>query len=164
MRCLTSPFRGGGALDLTCFHLLKNICYFPLLVLKGIYHYWKYLFSQGLKQMEACVWTFHRIRASLLATAWGFLNKCFLDVAKRVGAGCGCVWSLVRPLHKLKSIMSNIRTVFFCRSFDQPFFQDHGPTRARVAPFGRVAKALGRWQTFGLPIQEPGVGRRFLQG
>ena len=26
------------------FHLLKNMCYFPLLVLKGIYHYWKYVF------------------------------------------------------------------------------------------------------------------------
>ena len=26
------------------FHFLKNSCYFPLLVLKGIYHYWKYVF------------------------------------------------------------------------------------------------------------------------
>ena len=35
------------------FHLLKNICDFALLVLKGIYHYWKYVFfSRGLKQME----------------------------------------------------------------------------------------------------------------
>ena len=25
-----------------CFHLLKNLCLFSLLVLKGIYHYWKY--------------------------------------------------------------------------------------------------------------------------
>ena len=29
------------------------MCYFPLLVLKGIYHYWTYfIFSRGLKQME----------------------------------------------------------------------------------------------------------------
>ena len=33
------------------FHLLKNMCYFPLLVLKGVYHYWKYvlIFSRGRK-------------------------------------------------------------------------------------------------------------------
>ena len=38
----------------TNFHLPKNIGYFPLLVLQGIEHYWKYLhFSQKLKQMEA---------------------------------------------------------------------------------------------------------------
>ena len=29
------------------FHLLKNLLYFPLLVLKGIYHYWKYILFQG---------------------------------------------------------------------------------------------------------------------
>ena len=30
----------------------RNILYFPLLVLKGIHHYWKYCFPRGLKQME----------------------------------------------------------------------------------------------------------------
>ena len=46
------------------FHLLKNMFIdFPLLVLKGIYHYWLYfIFSRGLKQME--------MRALLLA--WFF--------------------------------------------------------------------------------------------
>ena len=36
------------------FHLFKNMCYLPLLVLKGIYHYWKYVyFSPAAKtQME----------------------------------------------------------------------------------------------------------------
>ena len=35
------------------FHLVKNIVYFPLLVLKGIYHYWTYIFFlRGPKQME----------------------------------------------------------------------------------------------------------------
>ena len=36
------------------FHLVKNMFpYFPLLVLKGIYHYWKYFSSsRGLEQME----------------------------------------------------------------------------------------------------------------
>ena len=38
------------------FHLLKTIVYFPLLVLNGIYHDWKYIyiyiFSRGLNQME----------------------------------------------------------------------------------------------------------------
>ena len=36
------------------FHLLKNVLDFPLLVLQGIYHYWKYVRtdSSGLKQME----------------------------------------------------------------------------------------------------------------
>ena len=29
----------------TTFHFLKNICCFPLLVLRGIYHYW--IFFQG---------------------------------------------------------------------------------------------------------------------
>ena len=34
-------------------HLLKILCYFPLLALKGIYHYWNiFCFSRGLKQME----------------------------------------------------------------------------------------------------------------
>ena len=33
------------------FHLLKNICYFPLLVLKGIYHYC-FFSPRGLNQME----------------------------------------------------------------------------------------------------------------
>ena len=40
-------------------HLLKSICCFPLLVLKGIYHYWQYIyiyylfiFSRGLNQLE----------------------------------------------------------------------------------------------------------------
>ena len=40
------------------FHLLNNIVFllFPLLVLKGIYHYWKYwYFSRSLNQMEANV-------------------------------------------------------------------------------------------------------------
>ena len=36
------------------FHLVTNMCYFPLLVLKGIYHYWNYFYSfQGTyPQME----------------------------------------------------------------------------------------------------------------
>ena len=36
------------------FHLLKDMFDFPLLVFKGIYHYWAYLFifSRGLTQME----------------------------------------------------------------------------------------------------------------
>ena len=39
---------------LEIIHFLKNILYFPLLVLKGIYHYWTYsCFSQGLKH----IWT-----------------------------------------------------------------------------------------------------------
>ena len=41
------------------FHLLKNMIYLSLFVLKGIYHYWKYAFfiyfSRGLKQMEVKV-------------------------------------------------------------------------------------------------------------
>ena len=32
--------------------MLENMCYFPLLVLKGIYHYRKYIFAKGLNQME----------------------------------------------------------------------------------------------------------------
>ena len=36
--------------------LLKNMFCFPLLVLKGIYHYWKYCyFSRWLEQMEVYV-------------------------------------------------------------------------------------------------------------
>ena len=39
------------------FHLLKCCCFFvvvpPLLVLKGTYHNWKYIFPRGLNQMEA---------------------------------------------------------------------------------------------------------------
>ena len=34
------------------FNLLNNLFYFPLLVLKGIDHYWKYFFPRGLNQME----------------------------------------------------------------------------------------------------------------
>ena len=36
------------------FHLVKNISDFPLLVLKGIYHYWTYfhVFPRGLNLME----------------------------------------------------------------------------------------------------------------
>ena len=34
-------------------YLLNNIIYFLLLVLKGIYHYWKY-FSRAVKQLEVC--------------------------------------------------------------------------------------------------------------
>ena len=34
-------------------HLLKNICYFPLLVVKGIHHHRKYVFlAWGLNQLE----------------------------------------------------------------------------------------------------------------
>ena len=41
---------------LMSFHLLKNICHFPLLVLKGIYDYWMvvlfyFFFFRGLNQM-----------------------------------------------------------------------------------------------------------------
>ena len=38
-------------------HWLKSMCYFPLLVLKGIYHYWIFLFMfvQGLNQIEGHV-------------------------------------------------------------------------------------------------------------
>ena len=54
-----SPLPGSAAAIL--FHLLKNMCfYFPLLVLKGIYHYWMFLcflfFSRGLNQMEVLGW------------------------------------------------------------------------------------------------------------
>ena len=38
-----------------CFHLLNNMFSFPLLVLKGIYHYWTLMFSRGLNQMEGCI-------------------------------------------------------------------------------------------------------------
>ena len=42
-----------GHSSLLCFHLLKNMFDFPLLVLKGMYHYWKYVsLSSGLKQMD----------------------------------------------------------------------------------------------------------------
>ena len=42
-----------GSLDWQTFHLLQTICYFPLLVLKGTYHYWtSWIFSRGLNQME----------------------------------------------------------------------------------------------------------------
>ena len=35
------------------FHLRKNLCYSPLLVLQGIYHYWTYFhFFRGPKQVE----------------------------------------------------------------------------------------------------------------
>ena len=44
---------GNGELS---FHVFKNICYFPLLVLMGIYHYWKHVYvSRGLKQMEVSI-------------------------------------------------------------------------------------------------------------
>ena len=36
---------------IVCLHLLNNMFYVPLLVLKGLDHYWT-LFSRGLKQME----------------------------------------------------------------------------------------------------------------
>ena len=32
---------------------LRICSMFRLLALKGIYHYWKYVFSKGIKQMEA---------------------------------------------------------------------------------------------------------------
>ena len=52
----THGFGSGSQLVWTgdSFHLLKNVFYFPLLVLKGIYHYWKYvfIFSGGRIQME----------------------------------------------------------------------------------------------------------------
>ena len=41
---------GLGATQPLSFHLVKNMCYFPLLGLKGIYHYWKsysYCFFRG---------------------------------------------------------------------------------------------------------------------
>ena len=41
--CVLCEFVGKGQ----NFHLLKNCFYFPLLVLKGVYHYWR-----GLKQIE----------------------------------------------------------------------------------------------------------------
>ena len=42
-----------GAVFFFFFHLVKNMFDFPLLVLKGIYHYWKYFnLSGGLKEME----------------------------------------------------------------------------------------------------------------
>ena len=44
----------GGDFPMESLQLLRNICYFPLLVLKGIHHYWTYLyfFSWVLIQME----------------------------------------------------------------------------------------------------------------
>ena len=50
-KTLTGSFKLKGLWDsllYLCFHLLKNILYFPLLVLKGIYDNWKYVyFLQG---------------------------------------------------------------------------------------------------------------------
>ena len=40
----------GSGLLVRCnayFHLVKNMFYFPLVVLKGICHYWKYIFLRG---------------------------------------------------------------------------------------------------------------------
>ena len=37
---------------LLVFHLLEMICYFPLLVLKGSYHYWDF-FSRWFEEMTA---------------------------------------------------------------------------------------------------------------
>ena len=53
-------FPGFGGAELRCHrnitvHLLQAICYSPLLVLKGICHYWKYIvfvFVRGYKQIE----------------------------------------------------------------------------------------------------------------
>ena len=70
------PGRGSGAVSakkempsgqmLQSFHLVKNSSFFPLLVLKEIYHYWNYFyFFQGLKQMEEKV---HSLRWSSVQT------------------------------------------------------------------------------------------------
>ena len=41
------------------FRLFKNICCFPLLVLKGIDHYWKYFVPRGLNQMHVLFFWFY---------------------------------------------------------------------------------------------------------
>ena len=83
VRILEPPFRARPNCPLQLlergFHLLKVNEYvvFPLLVFKGIYHYWTYLliFSRGLKQMEAVVeWIplllFFFFRVSLCYFRW----------------------------------------------------------------------------------------------
>ena len=43
-----------GKRALCCFHLVKNSVFVPLLVLKGIYHYWKYvIFFPGDQEEKA---------------------------------------------------------------------------------------------------------------
>ena len=43
----------GNHVHAEILYLVENTVYFPLLVLKGIYHYWTYVF-QGLRQMDIC--------------------------------------------------------------------------------------------------------------
>ena len=64
--------------------MVKNVFYFPLLVLQGTYHYWKYsYFSRGLKQMEVCV-----LR---LARSWCWCPFHFLLISLPLPTQRGCI-------------------------------------------------------------------------
>ena len=61
---LFSPFRAS-----LCFHLVKNILYFPLLVLRGIYHYWN-VCPGDLRKWRFVAEFYSR------AKAFGFFGEC----------------------------------------------------------------------------------------
>ena len=56
------------------FHLVKNILYFPMLVLEGIYHYWIcFIFFRGTKKQMDDFWEIlsSRQRFELLCLSFG---------------------------------------------------------------------------------------------
>ena len=70
-------------------HLLKNIIVFPLLVLKGIYHYWAYFCLQGSKnQMEVKEEVDLDTRSFLYSARWTQALSDLSSACSLMVAGC----------------------------------------------------------------------------